>query len=112
MIQYIFGTTDISKFSACVFFALVGVVISLLIHSTNRDKDSMRTPFKFRWSVLIDDNSQRILLNLLLILVTLRFCKELTGLDLNMFVSLTIGVMYDKLSEWLRNKCIIDKKNK
>jgi hypothetical protein len=106
--QHLLGTNDIPKFIACVFFAMIGTVISLLVHATNRDKNSMKTPYKFSFVFLIADNWQRILLNLLLILVTIRFCKEITGMELSMFVSLLIGVGYDKLGEFLRNKCFID----
>lgn len=108
LFTHLLGTTDIAKFVACVLFALVGVVISLLVHATNRDKNSMKTPYHFSFTFLIADNWQRILLNLLLILVTIRFCKEITGMELNMFVSLIIGVGFDKLAEFLRNKCVID----
>jgi hypothetical protein len=110
MIKHLLGGLNPDQFAACVFFALVGVVISLLIHATNRDKNAPRTPVKFSFSFLLADNWQRILLNLLMILVTLRFCKEITGYDINMFVALVIGLAYDKLGELLRNKCIIDKK--
>lgn len=108
LFQHLLGTGDIAKFIACVFFALLGTVISLLVHATNRDKNSTKTPYKFSFVFLIADNWQRILLNLLLILVTIRFCKEVTGIDLNMFVSLCIGISYDKIGEYLRNKCVID----
>lgn len=106
--EHILGTGDITKFIACVFFALVGTVISLLVHASNRNKNSTKTPYKFSFVFLIADNWQRIMLNLLLILVTIRFCKEITGLELNMFVSLLIGISYDKIGEYLRNKCVID----
>jgi hypothetical protein len=111
MLEHIFGTTDISKFIACVIFSLVGVTISLLVHSTSRDKNSINTPVKFSFSFLIRDNWRRIVLNLLLVLVTIRFCKEVTGMELNMFVSLMIGLTYDKLGELLRNKGVIDTKH-
>lgn len=106
--QHLLGTSDTAKFIACVLFALIGTVISLLVHATNRNKNSAKTPYKFSFVFLIADNWQRIVLNLLLILVTIRFCKEVTGLELNMFVSLLIGISYDKIGEYLRNKCVID----
>ena len=110
LLNHLLGPQDIWSFIACLLFALVGITISLLIHATNRYKESEKSPYKFSFSFLIKDNWQRILLNILLILMTIRFCKEITGLDLNMFVALLIGMAYDKLAEWLRNKCIIDKK--
>jgi hypothetical protein len=106
----VLGTTDLGHFTAAFFFAITGVGISLLIHSTNRDKDSGRTPFKFNPWFLIRDNSTRIILNMLLILVTLRFFPEVTGKELSMMGALTTGLSFDKLGELLRNYCVIDKK--
>jgi hypothetical protein len=106
----VLGTQDAGHFAAAFFFAIIGVAISLLIHSTNRDKDSQRTPIKFNVWFLIRDNSTRIILNILLILATLRFYVEIKGEDLSMLGALTVGLGWDKLSELLRNYCVIDKK--
>jgi hypothetical protein len=70
----------------------------------------MRTPFKFSFSFLIEDNGQRILLNLLLIIVAIRFSKEILGFEVKPFTALLIGVSFDKLSELLRNSNFLDKK--
>lgn len=105
LMERLFGTVDISYAVSILAFALIGVAISLLIHSTNRDKKKSDTP-KFSFKILIKDNWKRILLNVLLILVTIRFCKQITGLQLNEFIALLIGISFDKLSEFLQNKKI------
>jgi hypothetical protein len=97
-------------FLAMLLFALLGVIISLLIHSTNRSPGSKRSPYRFTFSFLFRDNGQRLILNTLLILVTLRFSQELLGVTIKPFVALLIGVSFDKLSEFLRNTNILDKK--
>lgn len=61
---------------------------------------------------MLKDNWQRITLNAILMVVTIRFCKEITGMDLNMFVALLLGVSYDKLGELLRNKKVLDQPKK
>lgn len=107
LIERILGTTDVSYMIAIFVFAMIGVAISLLIHSTNRNPDSFTSPRKFSLSYLIKDNWKRILLNILLILVTIRFSEEIIGVQLNEFVALLIGVSFDKLSEYLQNKKVI-----
>lgn len=106
LIERILGTTDISYIIATLFFALVGVAISLLRHATDRDK-GMVIKSKFSLSYLIVDNWRRIALNVLLILVTIRFCQQITGLQLNEFVALLIGVFYDQLGEMLQKKNVL-----
>lgn len=109
-LERILGTTDISYFIATLFFAMVGVFISLLRHSTNRDKSEAIVkgdPVKFSLSFLISDNWKRVAFNVLLILVTIRFCEQVTGLQLNEFVALLIGVFYDQLGEILQQKKVL-----
>ncbi len=98
-VNHLIGTDDLAWFFAAIFFSFLGAIISLLIHASNRDKDSMRTPYLFDINYLICDNWQRIMLNILLIIITVRFCEEITGKHLTMFVALMIGITYDKILE-------------
>lgn len=109
---YIFGNMDFNMFVASLLFALVGVLISLLLHATTRDQNSESTPVKFSFLFMLKDNWKRILLSIILVIVTIRFLKELTGLELNMFFSLCIGLVYDKLAEYLKSKSDILKVNR
>ena len=100
--------TTIEQFVVSLVFALIGVIISLLIHASNRDKDSVRTPYKWSWLFLFSDNAKRLLLNLILIIIALRFYPELFGKEITQWSSLLLGVSFDKIAELLRNKNILD----
>ena len=102
--ELILGGICLNTFLASLFFAMVGVTISLLVHANSRDQATTDSPVTFKWWFLLKDNWKRILLSFIMIIVTLRFVKELTGLDLNMFVSLCVGLVYDKLAEYLKSK--------
>jgi len=110
MKDLLLGGITPQHFLAMLIFSLLGVMISLLVHSTNRDPNAMRTPYKFNLWFLIHDNIQRVALNILLIVVAIRFSKEILGFEIKPFVALLIGVSFDKLSELLRNSNFIDKK--
>lgn len=107
MLQHILGTTDISFFIACVIYAIVGAALSLLAHSLSRDKTDITNPPKFNLLFLLWDNKKRILFNFLLILITIRFSKQITGMQTNEFVSLLIGFGYDRLGKFLQAKSIL-----
>lgn len=53
--SYILGGMTVAKFAAAFTFALVGVFLSLLIGTTKRDVNSVRTPFHFSWSFFWND---------------------------------------------------------
>jgi hypothetical protein len=102
--QLLLGSYDLTTFFGFLFFALVGVLISLLWQANTRDQNTTDSPVKFKWWFLLKDNWKRIISSILLIYVTIRFFKELTHLDLNMFLSLCIGLGWDKLSEFIKSK--------
>jgi hypothetical protein len=110
MTKILLGDLEPQNFIAMLFFALIGVAISILVHSTNRDPGSKRSPYRFTLSFILRDNGQRILLNALLIVVVIRFSKEILGFEIKPFIALLIGISFDKLSELLRNSNLIDKK--
>jgi len=103
-IQNVMDGLTVSDFFSALFFALIGVIISLLMHAVGRDLTSTTTPVKFSFKFLLKDNWKRILLSLLLIVVTIRFLPDLTGLKFNMFYALCIGLAWDKLSEYIKTK--------
>jgi len=102
--SFILGGLPLPMLLAALFFSLLGVTLNLLVDATTRKPETTDTPVRFSLRFLLRDNWKRILLSVLLILVTIRFCQELTGLHLNMFVSLLIGFGFDKLSEFLKGK--------
>jgi hypothetical protein len=110
--SFILGGLPFAMFAAALFFSLLGVTINLLMDATTRKPESEDTPVRFSFWFLMRDNWKRIMLSILLIVVTIRFCEELTGLHLNMFVSLLIGFVFDKLSEFLKDKSNVLKVNR
>ena len=110
MKDILLGNLPIQNFLAMLFFAAVGALISILVHSTNRDPGASRSPISFDIGFMLRDNGQRIMLNVLLIGVVIRFSQELLGFEIKPFIALLIGVSFDKLSELLRNSNLIDKK--
>lgn len=101
--QDILGTDTYQAFITQFFFAIIGAIISLLLAGANRDKEK-KTTSKFSLIYLLKDSWKRITLNLLIIFVTIRFFKELTGFELSLFFCLIIGFSYDKLLQIIKKK--------
>lgn len=110
-LENLLGPGDPGMFMAAVVYALVGIVISLLHDSARRDQNNLSTPDNFSWGFLILDNLKRILLSLLLVLVTLRFSREILGADLTMYLALLIGIGFDKLAEKWKSSGVLSKKS-
>ena len=104
MLQEILGTDTYQAFITQFFFAILGVAISLLLHGANRDVKEVSTPNQFSLVFLIKDNWKRIVLNLLIIFITIRFFKEITGFELSLFFCFVIGFSYDKLLQLLKSR--------
>ena len=104
MIKELLGIETATAFLVLSFFAAIGVVISLLLHASNRDQLSPSTPAKFSFLFLLKDNFKRILLNVLLIYITIRFTPELIGVKITSFVALIIGFGWDKLAQVIKEK--------
>lgn len=104
---YILGNTEPALFIAAVFFAAVGILAVLLAGTRLRDKSSISSPEKFSWRYLIDDNAKRIYLNVLCVLVTLRFLPELFNIDLTPWMGLVVGTMWDSLFLLIKQKTSI-----
>lgn len=100
-IEQILGPGDIGTFLAAIFYAMVGVVILLLLSSAKRDQTKVSTPDNFSWGYLIIDNLKRLLLGFLLILVSLRFSREIFGAELTMYFAFGIGLISDMLGKWI-----------
>lgn len=98
------GTDSVVKFFSLVFFALLGVALSLLLQTTKRDPQSVHTPFEFSWKFLWNDNVKRVLAGIVLIFVFLRFAPQLMGVEINEFWALAIGFCSDKLAEQVKIK--------
>ena len=98
------GTNDYSIVLIGFVYAMIGVLLSLLIHSNKRDPNTQNSPIKFSWGFFLKDNLKRVLTGLILILIFMRFSTELIGKDPTVYSSFLIGFMSDKLIEILKSK--------
>lgn len=107
-LQNLTGGITAGKFAASFFFTLIGIFLSLMLSTTTRDPSSKRTPFCFSWDFFWSDNAKRIAksvaLTLLVIFVSIRFAKELLGMELTMIFSFGVGLGLDRIKEVLKNK--------
>ena len=105
-IEQIFGTTDLLQVFVGWLFGMVGVLVSLLLHTTQRDPASQRTPESFSWKFLFKDNYRRLTTSVLLVFLCLRFSSYL-GLPNREDVALMgfiTGLGLDKIVEVFRAK--------
>jgi hypothetical protein len=98
------GNQSASAFAALVFFALLGALLSMLLHTTRRDVLHSATPIRFSWRFFIQDNWKRAITSLILIYLALRFTPEIFGIEVNEFWAIAIGLCNDKLAELIKNK--------
>lgn len=97
------GTPNYVAVSVSFVYCLLGAFLSLLLDSNKRDVCSTRTPTHFSYLFLFKDNINRISATFILIIVFMRFSKELMGVELTTYWAFFIGLVSDKLSEYLRN---------
>ncbi len=105
-IQNVLGATDVATYVNSLFFAFVGVIFSLLLEVVNRDPNSPSSPICFSMSYLMSDNFKRLMasffVNVIAVLLAIRFTPELIGVQLSPIVALGIGVGFDKLVNTIR----------
>lgn len=98
------GTTDVGSFMTLLFFAIVGMIISLLLHGANREPTEPTTPEKFSLSFLFLDNWKRILLNVLVLFAAVRFYPDIFNEPINPFLSFGIGLGFDKVVQMIKDR--------
>lgn len=107
-LSQITGGVTLGMYAAAFFFGLIGLFVSLLLSTVTRDVKSTRTPEPFSWNFLWCDNYIRIYkgaaLTVIVMFLTFRFANELMGARLSMFYALSIGLGFDKVLEYLKNK--------
>ena len=103
-IQIISGSETPGTFSGLVFFAIIGIFLSLLMQTTKRDVSSPATPFCFSFKFLFSDNNKRIVASIILVYIALRFTPDLIGVEITQFYAFVIGYSSDKLSQILKNR--------
>ncbi|GGG97236.1 hypothetical protein [Pedobacter zeae] len=105
--QLLLGTVDVPTYCAAFVFALIGALISLRLKATNRDKLSDSTPYAFSWKFLIQDNFLQLITGICLTFLAFRFCNELLGKELTMWLAVLIGALNNEVAglfEKIQNK--------
>lgn len=95
-------TTDV--FLGFIFFAIIGISLSLLWQTSRRDQNSPNTPEKFSFWFMLQDNAKRLTATILTVYIALRFTPEIFNVTLTNFWALTIGLGVDKIAEFVKNK--------
>lgn len=95
---------DLSTLAAAFVFALIGIFITLLLGSTQRQVLSESSPIHFSWHYLFSDNFKRIVATLLMVVVSLRFVHDLFGFELSSWHGFIIGSGWDGLAFIIKQK--------
>lgn len=111
-INYLLGDVSPALFAACLLLGYVGFVLSLFHNAMNRDPDSAGTPRDFKASFLVADNILRIIFNILLLPVAIRFSQEILGAQMNVYASLLLGIGLDRAAQAIFKNAKKRKKSK
>lgn len=98
-IKYLLGDTSPALFAACLLLGFVGFVLSLFYNALHRDTKSPSTPADFKAGFLVMDNIIRIIFNILLLPVAIRFSQEILGAQMNVYASLLLGIGLDRAAQ-------------
>lgn len=105
-LKLILGDQTKGSFLAYLLFAIIGIIIKLLYHVTQRDANSPNTPVAFSWKFMLTDNALRLFaslaLSLFVVIICIRFCNEILNTTLSPIVALLIGYGSDMLAERLK----------
>lgn len=108
IVSYLIGDLGVAKFFAAFIFALIGVSLSLLWGTTQRNPESDKSPVHFSWNFFWNDNTKRILKSIistiLTVFVSIRFMKDLFGIEFSMVGSLLIGLFLDQVVAIIKKK--------
>lgn len=101
-LHYILGTDNYAYLLYLLFWAGVGVLVSLFVHYLTRKKQ--KNPKKFSTRFWAKDNWVRLSLTTILVIVALRFSEGFTGFHQGGLTSFLIGAFNDRLIGFLKAK--------
>jgi len=99
-------------------FSIIGVTLNALLKTTKRNPTSERTPLDFSWKFFWSDNFIRLLQSalttIIVIFLSIRFFKELTGAsnEFLMLYCVGVGLGIDIAVAKLKKRANIDEINK
>ena len=111
VLKHIFGSLQLEFVVAFYFFAIMGMTFTLLTHLVRKKVTSVKkkTTLKFSFGFWLKDNLVRMLTNIIVIFLILRFYDKLNiDKELDMFLGLIIGSSIDVIIIMVRNKTNIN----
>lgn len=91
------GSYSAAFYISYFIFTFLGVLISLRLHAFQRDKDSKKTPFKFSWKFLVQDNLIRIITSMATVFVVIRLGSELLDITPSYVMAVIMGISFDQI---------------
>ena len=91
------GSYSAAFYISYFIFTFLGVLISLRIHAFQRDKDSKKTPFKFSWKFLVQDNLIRLITSMATVFVVIRLGSELLYIAPSYGMAVVMGISFDQI---------------
>ena len=102
--QILLGTVSLSQIVGFGFWMLLAGITHMFYDYSERDVSSKATPEKLSLKFWWLDNWKRVVLNLLVTIIILRFSKQLFGDSMNAFMALIIGFNIEQIIAGLKKK--------
>lgn len=96
VIAELLGSYRASFYITYFIFVMIGIIISLRLHATSRDKDSKATPFKFSWKFLFQDNLIRMISSICFVFVAIRLGSDLWQVVPTYSSAIAMGLGFDQ----------------
>lgn len=104
LMYYLIGTQDYYQFFVGLFFLLLGIFVSLMLHANSRYVHSSRSAVRFSYRFLFSDNTKRLLFSILLSVIIYRFAGNIFQIQDNMYLAFLIGFSFDKIIQIFKDK--------
>ena len=105
ILGYILGNLTVGFLLAFYLFAIIGIILSMLLHICKKAK---KAPIKFSFKYWLKDNLTRFFTSILCIFIAIRFYDSLPiEVEPNMFFGLVVGMGLDQIIIIIRNKTSI-----
>lgn len=97
ILMRIFGGYDFADLFVFGFYILIGFLIRAFDETSQRNKNSDKTPKKWSWKFWVNDNYKRYIVTILSTFIFFRFYVEFVGHDLTELEALMIGLIGDDI---------------
>lgn len=102
----IIGPGHIGAFLGFIVIAYLCAFVSLLWEASDRDLQSPNSPVRFSWAFLFSANLKRIIANLVLVPLMVRWLYPKFSIEAMVLTAMLIGICFDRLFMFLKNKGI------